>query len=670
MSPGSALIQNNIIAGNSAAGNSTGPFGNNGGGINVEGTFTNTSIIQNLIYGNSANHGGGVYFLDAPAVFINNTVANNDASQAGSALYGYFTPVGATIANNLFIAKPGESALGCDTTFNSPYSKNDVTQAFFVFNDVFSSAGSNYINCTDLTGTFGNISADPQFVNPTSDFHLQSTSPAIDAGSNYIGSIPSYDLDSRIRSFDGRGTGTLIIDLGAYEFSLPSFIISSLSPNASSIPAHGTSSPVSFQMTPIDGFAGQVSLSCTQLPPGASCAFSPSSVLSLASGPIQGTVTIISSGAPPGTATIMIVANSAGVPSKSQVLPLTIYADYNVTVSNPTVAIFPGQTAMFQGQVASADGYTALVTLQCGLGQPSTCTPTPTSIVPSLAGTPFTVMAGTASPGDYAFSMSATGHDRLGISFSEPLDLKVVDFNLTSVLPSSITVPIGGSSAPLMFNVTAAGPFAAAIMLSCSGSAISAGATCSFSPSNVLSPRGNAPVFVTLVVNSNGAGAGSSTMVVTATSLGPPMAKTASFNLTISPNPDSADLSLNLQHVEAGAIPVGRTVTFTATVQNSIAASSVPAVMVVHFSPGALLQNLPAGCNPMATEVLCSFTATNGSPNIFSFPATVSFVRNVTATATVSSSSGDSTPGDNFATDTAPVRPRPFARFGLPPRIP
>jgi hypothetical protein len=65
---------------------------------------------------------------------------------------------------------------------------------------------------TDPTfaGVNGNIQADPKFVDSgNGDFHLQSGSPAIDAGTS--AGAPSVDFDGLLRS-DGR------IDIGAYEF--------------------------------------------------------------------------------------------------------------------------------------------------------------------------------------------------------------------------------------------------------------------------------------------------------------------------------------------------------------------------------------------------------------------------------------------------------------------
>jgi len=66
----------------------------------------------------------------------------------------------------------------------------------------------------------GNINADPLFVDPAADdFHLQSTSPCIDTGTN-VGA-PPFDLEGRIRPWDGDGDLIAVVDMGAYEFGAP-----------------------------------------------------------------------------------------------------------------------------------------------------------------------------------------------------------------------------------------------------------------------------------------------------------------------------------------------------------------------------------------------------------------------------------------------------------------
>jgi hypothetical protein len=80
---------------------------------------------------------------------------------------------------------------------------------------------------------------------------------------------------------------------------------------------------------------------------------------------------------------------------------------------------------------------------------------------------------------------------------------------------------------------------------------------------------------------------------------------------------------------------------------------------------------LPLGCGTVsASSVVCNFTSTNGSPAVFAIPVFAPFVRDLNISAEVESGSADSTPGDNSASDSVPVRVRPFARIGLPARQP
>lgn len=60
------------------------------------------------------------------------------------------------------------------------------------------------------------IGVDPRLVNPTmGDYHLQATSPAIDAG--VLGTFARADLDANSRIVDGDNDGVLETDVGCYE---------------------------------------------------------------------------------------------------------------------------------------------------------------------------------------------------------------------------------------------------------------------------------------------------------------------------------------------------------------------------------------------------------------------------------------------------------------------
>jgi hypothetical protein len=174
--------------------------------------------------------------------------------------------------------------------------------------------------------------------------------------------------------------------------------------------------------------------------------------------------------------------------------------DYVFSVSNTPQTVFAGTQAVFDGTIYSLDGYNSSVQLTCQSGvtsPPPTCTVNPSNIIPTLAGTPFTVT--TSGPdGTYTFNLQGVGNDPNGITHDSSLTLNVVDFNLTVPSPSSLTVGPGQASKPVQFEVTAAGPFNDAVTLSCSG--LPAGATCNFQPSNTVNPTSTQPVNVTLTL--------------------------------------------------------------------------------------------------------------------------------------------------------------------------
>jgi len=209
---GTPTIKNNIITGNTATGVSPAA---QGGGISMS-NDSDALIIQNLIYNNSAGQGGGVYFgvpfgARGP-ILVNNTIVGNFGGSQGSAVYANGFDNQVQFFNNVLSGASGQNAVYCDAT----YVQQPPT---FTNNDAFSSNGTGLAGtCASQAGQNGNISADPQLVNvATGDFHLQTTSPAIDAGTNVAPNLPQTDFAGNPRILDGNNDCVSTVDLGSYE---------------------------------------------------------------------------------------------------------------------------------------------------------------------------------------------------------------------------------------------------------------------------------------------------------------------------------------------------------------------------------------------------------------------------------------------------------------------
>jgi hypothetical protein len=196
---GTPTIQNNIIQNNVAL--------SQGGGLYVI-NQSDANIVQNLVTGNRATDGAGMYVLTPSGTrgpwLTNNTLASNSATGSASGIYasGFFSQ--SKYFNNVVVGASGQTALVCDLTYST-------VQPVFDHNDLFSPAATPVTGCIGVVGANGNISVDPLFVS-ASDFRLQSGSPSINTGNNAAPNLPTTDLAGNPRISGG------VVDQGAYEF--------------------------------------------------------------------------------------------------------------------------------------------------------------------------------------------------------------------------------------------------------------------------------------------------------------------------------------------------------------------------------------------------------------------------------------------------------------------
>jgi hypothetical protein len=226
----------------------------NGGGV-LDGTIYGGQLVNNFAIGNgggslnstlyyclvtnnvAGNTGGGVFQNIYYGTLYNCVIAGNTAGSQGGGAFGYFMYNALVDGNS---APNGGGAAGCNV-YNCTVTGNSSTNAGGVWSStcfnsiVYGNLGGNYdTNGSSLNNCctaplpesgFANFTLPPLFVNPAAaDFHLQASSPCINAGYNFASYSFAYpgtiDLDGNPRIVGGT------IDVGAYEYQTPASVLS------------------------------------------------------------------------------------------------------------------------------------------------------------------------------------------------------------------------------------------------------------------------------------------------------------------------------------------------------------------------------------------------------------------------------------------------------------
>ncbi len=376
-------------------------------------------------------------------------------------------------------------------------------------------------------------------------------------------------------SFNVQGVGgdsnhmqhTAAVTLNVVDFSL-----STPSPAAITVEPGKTSPLVSFAVSAAGPFDQVVSLSCSGLPSGATCNFQPSQVTPTPSTPASASLTIgTDSNTVPGTFSVGINGTAVNGPTRSQTLSFTVTKDYAITISNPSLTAYENTNATYNGILTSLNGYGSPVNLSCGTGAPSTCTASPSTLIPTSTGTPFTVTVSSNTCGQFDFGIHAVGTDPAQISHSAGViftsnSLARPDYTLEISNPS-LTAPVN-SAAVFTGVLTATACYSSPVNLSCGSGAPP---HCAASPASLV-PTVNGSAFTVSVssdtvasYNFSIAGQGSDppairrVAVVTFSSI---TATSSGFSLNNTSGPESvaagqsATFSLNLAP-SSGTFPYG-----------------------------------------------------------------------------------------------------------------
>jgi hypothetical protein len=166
-------------------------------------TEINYTYVWNNIFANTNCNTSQIFVagLDSNSAFYNNVFYNHTPASAPlvyDSHSGYQENM-ATWKNNIFYANSSQSYFYTESHF---YSDHDL----FYGNGNGSCTGGGVCSITNA------VNADPRFVTNGSNFHLQSNSPAKDAGTSAVSSLVTTDYDGISRPQNS------VYDIGAFEY--------------------------------------------------------------------------------------------------------------------------------------------------------------------------------------------------------------------------------------------------------------------------------------------------------------------------------------------------------------------------------------------------------------------------------------------------------------------
>ena len=337
-----------------------------------------------------------------------------------------------------------------------------------------------------------------------SDFH------DILSGSNGYPATNGYDLATGW----GSPKGTGLIDALAGSGPSPNFTVSA-SPSSQTV-TQGNGTSYTATVTPSGGFTGNVTLSASGLPSGASATFNPNPITG-GSGSSTMSVTT-SSSTPTGSYTLTITGTSGSL-THSTTVTLVVNAaaipNFSISASPSSQTVTQGNGTSYTATVTPSGGFTGNVTLSAsGLPSGASATFNPNPITGGSGSSTMSVTTSSSTPtGSYTLTITGTSGS---LAHSTTVTLVVnaansQDFSI-SASPSSQSVT-AGNRVSYTATVSPSGGFTGSVTLSVSG--LPSGANATFSTNPISGGSGSSSMSVT---TSSSTPTGSYTLTVTGTS--------------------------------------------------------------------------------------------------------------------------------------------------------